>query len=708
MAFNGDLTGSILDRRYRITGLLGKGGMGHVYEAVHIALDQRVAVKVLHPRYAYEERFRERFLQEARAASKIRHPNVVEIKDFGETPDGSVYFVMEYLHGHDVGDELKRHGSLPWARTRSILLQAASALHAAHAKHIIHRDIKPANCFLIEDETEGLVDRVKLLDFGIAKVGSDSHADAQGKGLTGTGEVFGTASYMSPEQARGETLDARSDMYSLGIMAYEMLVGQVPFTGVNAIHVIAQHLTARPEPLRSHDGTIPPVLDALVLKMMARERDDRYASMAEVEAELREIPEDLRARKTRQWSSPGDLRALVAEKKAASGALLPPGVDPDRTEKVAPKKVAGLGGVGLGGVKRTVVSVDRAPAVPMPEREPEPVLPVPASVDAAPPAPSLVAPVVAAPFGAPMAPVASPQHGMQAPMQAPMGWVAPGRADGTNPPPGAEDMSASPSTWPPSTVSTGPYARHGDTGTETHPHTFQPAQRSGITGRMLLVVGLLVVLVGGGSAVGTMVFLSKQDEAQSEAEPSVVEPAAAKPEASPVPEPAKAVEPEKAVEPAKVEPAKAEPELQMQPEEVVVPELDASPDIDGDTKAVDEPAADGGDVEVEPVPTEGEAERRSADEPRGSQPPRASKRDPEKCAKVREAAHAALGQRRWTEALQLAKQRECWPSASERRHVQVNALLESGRFGECVSVGNKATDQATVKMVEICRKRVSK
>jgi hypothetical protein len=134
-----DLTGTILDRRYRLTGLLGKGGMGSVYEAMHIALDQRVAVKVLHPRYAYEERFRERFLQEARAASKILHPNVVAIKDFGDIPDGSVYFVMEYLHGHDVGAELKQHVTIPWIRTRGILLQTANALDAAHRNHIIHR-----------------------------------------------------------------------------------------------------------------------------------------------------------------------------------------------------------------------------------------------------------------------------------------------------------------------------------------------------------------------------------------------------------------------------------------------------------------------------------------------------------------------------------------------------------------------------------------
>jgi tRNA A-37 threonylcarbamoyl transferase component Bud32 len=305
MAFGVDLTGSTLDRRYRITGVIGKGGMGHVYEAVHIALDQRVAVKVLHPRYADEERYRERFLQEARAVSRIRHPNVVEIKDFGDTPHGSVYFVMEYLSGKDLGAVLQHQGALPWDRVRPILLQAAGALGAAHAKRIIHRDIKPGNCFLVEDEAEGLVDVVKLLDFGIAKVGGESRADAHGKGLTDTGEVFGTASYMAPEQALSKPLDARSDVYSLGIMAYEMLVGRVPFTGGSSIEVITQHVRDPPVPLRKHDPKIPVAVEALVLAMIAKAQGDRPESMAALERALRGIAEDAGVKRTRLWGSVG-------------------------------------------------------------------------------------------------------------------------------------------------------------------------------------------------------------------------------------------------------------------------------------------------------------------------------------------------------------------------------------------------------------------
>jgi tRNA A-37 threonylcarbamoyl transferase component Bud32 len=746
MAFAVDLTGSILDRRYRITGLLGRGGMGHVYDAMHVALDQRVAVKVLHPRYAYEERFRERFLQEARAASRIRHPNVVEIKDFGETPDGSVYFVMEYLRGHDVGAELQRHDKLPWSRTRNILLQAASALHAAHTKKIIHRDIKPGNCFLIEDESEGVVDVVKLLDFGIAKVGSDSHADAQGKGLTGTGEVFGTASYMSPEQARGEVLDARSDMYSLGIMAYEMLVGQVPFTGVNAIHVITQHLTTRPEPLRSHDGTIPPVVEALVLKMMAKERRDRYASMAEVDQALREIPEEVGGRKTRLWSSPGDLRAMVAEKKAVGAAALRSpgqeargsnvatpdvdpasaavsgtavGVDPERTEKVAPNKVAGPGGV-----KRTLIGADRPstaaaparPVVPVSAEIPgsgpaKPVAPVPAAVGA-PVLPSAetpaspLSPIVpaAVPIDTPMAAAASfaPAAGGAAPrpnVQAPMGWATP-RRDGTNPPPGAEDSSTSPSAWPPSTAGTGPHARYGDTGTETHPHSLQAAQGPALTGRTLLVVGLLVILVGGGSALGTMAFLANREA--PEAAQGVVEPLAAKDE-SVRPEPVTKQEevmgprPEAVAQQPKVAELKPEAPAPTAPAEAAIPAKG-----NGSTPAVvegEEPAADGGAAPEAPS---------GKDERQAPRVPPVPKHATEKCAKTYEAANDALDQRKWDRVLELVKQHDCWASQSERRRAQVNALLESGRFAECIKAGSKATDSATVKMVDICRKRVSK
>jgi len=283
------LIGRVIDRRYRIVRLIGEGGMGCVYEGVHEVLGRRVAIKTLKPRLAYDPKSCERFLREAKAASRIVHPNVVQILDFGDPLDGSVYFVMEYLEGEDLGERLHRQGALPWARARPILLQMVSALGAAHDAGIVHRDIKPGNCFI--EAKPGGIDEVKLLDFGIAKAAWDGEGD--GEQLTGTGEVFGTASYMSPEQARCEPLDARSDVYSLGVVAYEMLTGRVPFSGPSAIVVLAQHLREQPTPPRAIDPSIPAAVEAMVLGAMAKDRNARISSMAALEQAIRRVPEAL-------------------------------------------------------------------------------------------------------------------------------------------------------------------------------------------------------------------------------------------------------------------------------------------------------------------------------------------------------------------------------------------------------------------------------
>ena len=258
-----DLSGIVLDGRYRLVSLLGAGGMGHIYEGTHFALDRRVAIKVLPSELSTDARFRARFSREARAVARITHRNVVQIMDFGETPTGLVYFVMEFLEGRDLGAVLRDTGRLPWPRARHLLLQAASALKAAHAHGIVHRDIKPGNCFVLDLPHEGLVDVVKLLDFGIAKVLDGTPLTLSP--LTG-GDIVGTASYMAPEQAQGEPLDARSDVYSLGIMAYEMLTGQVPFVGVNFVHVVTRHIHDRPAPLHRVVPDIIPDVEELVLR----------------------------------------------------------------------------------------------------------------------------------------------------------------------------------------------------------------------------------------------------------------------------------------------------------------------------------------------------------------------------------------------------------------------------------------------------------
>jgi serine/threonine protein kinase len=349
-----DLTGRTLDGRYRVTKLLGQGGMGYVYEAVHVALGRKVAIKTLHPRLAYEERFRERFIREAKSASSIQHPNVVQIMDFGDTPDGSVYFVMEHLEGRDLGSLLREHGKLPWARTRAILLQAVRALAAAHAQSVVHRDIKPANCFLTTTGAGHQEELVKLLDFGIAKVGTEAEGGDGGPRLTGTGEVFGTASYMAPEQARGEALDARSDLYSLGIMAYEMLTGQVPFTGINSLHVITKHLMERPKPPRMVEPGIPPAVETVVLRAIAKEAKDRFASMVELEGVLSGISADARApargRVTTGSARPVGVSASTGVSQAAKGGASAGAArvasTSASTRSEAPVKGVGAAGVG--------------------------------------------------------------------------------------------------------------------------------------------------------------------------------------------------------------------------------------------------------------------------------------------------------------------------------------------------------------------------
>ncbi|MCA9712209.1 MAG: serine/threonine protein kinase [Myxococcales bacterium] len=273
--------------------MLGAGGMGQVYEGMDETLECKVAVKVLLRKLADEQKFRGRFLREARAASKVRHPNVVKITDFGEHTDGSVFFVMEYLEGRDLQQLLRAQQRLPWARARHILLQIVSAIGATHDRNIVHRDIKPANFFLVD--ARGHRDFIKLLDSGIAKLATEPSEDDKGLALslTGTGEVFGTAKYMAPEVAYGETKDPRIDIYAVGVVAYEMLTGRVPFEGSSVFEILKKHVDEPPRPLRAIDPGIPAEVEAMVLRALAKQPDERFGSMDELEAAISALPEDL-------------------------------------------------------------------------------------------------------------------------------------------------------------------------------------------------------------------------------------------------------------------------------------------------------------------------------------------------------------------------------------------------------------------------------
>jgi len=277
-----DLVGTILADRYQVLKVIGDGGMGSVFLAEHVTLRKKVALKVLHPELCRDQTHVDRFLQEARAASMIDHDNIVNIVDFGTVPGGSVFFAMEFLEGRDLSGALRADGRMPWPRVQNFMLQIVRALRAAHQKGIIHRDLKPANCFVVT-KSDGR-EFIKLLDFGIAKV-TDSEND---KGLTRTGAVFGTAKYMAPEQACGETADARTDIYATAVLMYELLTGVVPFDGDNFMRVLSRHLT---EPLTlpstmAPDAGIPPMVESIVVKALSKKRDDRYQSMVEFEEAL--------------------------------------------------------------------------------------------------------------------------------------------------------------------------------------------------------------------------------------------------------------------------------------------------------------------------------------------------------------------------------------------------------------------------------------
>jgi predicted Ser/Thr protein kinase len=284
------LVGKILLDRYRITGQIGKGGMGAVYEAQHTLIGKRVAIKVLLDQYARKTGVVARLEQEARLASSIGHEHIVDITDFGETPDGRTFVVMEYLEGESLGHCLRREDKLDEQRAIRIAHQAASALSAAHAKGILHRDIKPENIFLLVRKG---TDFVKVVDFGISKSLHTGEGEGSTPRLTQTGMVLGTPLYMSPEQARGEEdLDQRIDVYGLGVILYEMVTGMVPFQGSNSLNIIARVINEQPKPPRDLRPDISPELEAVILHAMAKNRDERYASCDALAADLAALLEE--------------------------------------------------------------------------------------------------------------------------------------------------------------------------------------------------------------------------------------------------------------------------------------------------------------------------------------------------------------------------------------------------------------------------------
>jgi serine/threonine-protein kinase len=404
------LLGKIIDGRYEVLCVIGEGGMGTVYEVRHTTLGRRFALKVLRRDIADAEHTA-RFIQEAKAAAAIGHPNIVAVSDFGELviPDGGSlpgsqprggapvpYFVMEFLTGISLASLLRAEKTLDPRRAADIALQCAAGLSAAHAAGVIHRDLKPDNVFLTRS---GDREFVKLLDFGVAKMAGAGR-------LTRAGMVFGTPHYMSPEQAAGQSVDHRADIYALGVILYESLAGKVPFEADTYMGVLTKHMFATPEPIdrlvpdASSLGTLGPI----AMRCLAKSPHDRFASMAELVSAIEGSLADAGI------SRPGALRS---ERPRARGRGRSDSDEPSRTPGLRP--VVGPVGLGLGGLAAVLLVVlairelhsRDATASPAPPAATAPAAP-PVTVTAETAAPPLpVATALPAPSGAAAAPTHS-------------------------------------------------------------------------------------------------------------------------------------------------------------------------------------------------------------------------------------------------------------------------------------------------------------
>src|SRR5919205_1241837 len=272
-----ELVGQMLNDRYRIEERISEGGMGTVYRATHVLMEKQVAIKVLHPSLAADEKIVARFTREAKAASRLSHPHALTVTDFGEA-DGVVFLVMEYLRGRTLKQVIRAEGPLALARVVEITKQVAGALDAARAEGVVHRDLKSDNIML--EEMTGGQDWAKVLDFGIAKIQEPVGQDPE---LTAPNLIIGTPQYMSPEQcSQAAEIDHRSDIYSFGVIIYEMLVGHVPFTGDSATAIMLKHLQEPAPSVLAERHDIPPAVGDVVARALSKQREDRQQSAGEL------------------------------------------------------------------------------------------------------------------------------------------------------------------------------------------------------------------------------------------------------------------------------------------------------------------------------------------------------------------------------------------------------------------------------------------
>jgi len=406
---------------YQVVSKIGEGGMGEVYLARHVTLGRPAAIKVLHASLSSNQDMVTRFFNEARAATAVRNPGIVEVFDFGILEDRSAYIVMEYLEGENLGARIRR-GRLPLAATMTIVRAIARALQAAHEQGIVHRDLKPDNVFLVPDPELPSGERVKLLDFGIAKLAPVSGEASQ----TRTGMVMGTPTYMAPEQCRGAgSVDHRADLYALGCVAYHMMCGQPPFVSDGAGDLIARHLYFQPQPLRSLCPELPGDVDDLVLWLLQKEPAARPADAAELVRAIDHLAAVsvagvMQTQPPTRFSAAGfaPVTDTTLRGAASSVALLSGAPKPRRTPLVA-GIVAGViavaailvvavrsGHDGAAGPTAAAAGPVPAPVEPLPSPTAAPVVPPPspAAAPVVPPPSPAAAPVVPPP-SPPAAPV---------------------------------------------------------------------------------------------------------------------------------------------------------------------------------------------------------------------------------------------------------------------------------------------------------------
>ena len=350
------LIGQVLAGKYRIDDKIDEGGMGCVYRATHVLMEKVVAVKVLHPALAADDKIVARFTREAKAASRIYHPHAISVTDFGEAENGIVYLVMEYLRGRTLKDIVRSGGPLSLERTVEIVRQVAGALEAAHNEGVVHRDLKSDN-IMLEEHTGG--DWAKVLDFGIAKIQqTERSVHETDPGLTAPNLIIGTPQYMSPEQcSQASAIDARSDVYSFGVILYEMLAGHVPFSGDSPTAIMMRHIQEPPPSLLEERPDLPAEVGRVLERALAKNPEERFQKATELSAALAEA---------------------AAEAPSTAAAVAAATLDTDRIgSPTSPNEPPRKTVTSVEDDEATVVSADYARARTPVEELPPPVAPLP-------------------------------------------------------------------------------------------------------------------------------------------------------------------------------------------------------------------------------------------------------------------------------------------------------------------------------------------